>query len=60
MFISEARPGTGDLDYRTYLRRLEALPQDASLLIEHLSTAEEYDLARECIFSVGEELGISF
>jgi len=58
--ISEARPGTGGLDYKTYLRGLEALPQDAPLLIEHLSSAEEYDLAREHILSVGAEIGISF
>lgn len=58
--IDEARPGTGGLDYRTFLRGLEALPQDAPLLIEHLKTAEEYDLAREYIFSVGKEIGISF
>ncbi len=57
---SEVRPGTGGLDYRTYLRCLEALPQDAPLLIEHLSSQEEYDLAREYIFSVGKEIGISF
>lgn len=60
LFLSECRPGTGGLDYATYLRGLEALPQDAPLMIEHLSTAEEYDLAREYIFSVGEDIGISF
>ena len=58
--INEVRPGTGGLDYRAYLRGLEALPQDAPLLIEHLKTAEEYDLAREYIFSVGKEIGVSF
>ena len=58
--ISEVRPGTGGLDYQTYLRGIEALPQDAPLLIEHLRTAEEYDLAREYIFSVGAEIDISF
>lgn len=57
--INEVRPGTGGLDYRTYLRGLEALPQDAPLLIEHLKGAEEYDLAREYIVSVGEEIGVS-
>jgi sugar phosphate isomerase/epimerase len=59
-YLKEVRPGTGHLDYRTYLRGLEALPQDAPLLIEHLKTAEEYDLAREYIFSVGKEIGVSF
>jgi len=58
--INEVRPGTGGLDYRTYLRGLEALSQDAPLLIEHLKTAEEYDLAREYIFSVGKDIDISF
>ena len=58
--INEVRPGTGSLDYRTYLRGLEALPQDAPLLIEHLKTSEEYNLAREYIFSVGKEIGVSF
>jgi sugar phosphate isomerase/epimerase len=58
--LNEARPGTGGLDYRTFLRGLEALPQDAPLLMEHLKGSEEYDKAREYIFSVGEEIGISF
>lgn len=58
--INETRPGTGYLDYKTYLKGLDALPQDAPLLIEHLGTQEEYDLAREYIFSVGKEIGISF
>ncbi len=58
--ISETRPGLGNLDYRTYLKGLDSLPQNPPLLIEHLSTAEEYDLARKYIFSIGEEIGISF
>ena len=57
--INEVRPGTGRLDYRTFLRELESLPQDAPLLIEHLKSAEEYDLAREHIISVGKEIGVS-
>jgi len=59
-YFKEVRPGTGSMDYRTYLRGLESLSQDAPLLIEHLATAEEYNLAKEYIFSVGEEIGISF
>lgn len=58
--ISEARPGTGNLDYKAYLRGLESLPQKPPLMIEHLSTEEEYTLAREYIMSVGKEIGISF
>ena len=58
--INETRPGTGKLDYRTYLRELNALPQNPPLMIEHLSTEEEFTLAREYIFSVGKEIGVSF
>ncbi len=58
--ISETRPGTGNLDYETYLRGLERLPQNPPLMIEHLNTEEEYTLAREYIMSVGQRIGISF
>jgi sugar phosphate isomerase/epimerase len=48
----EVRPGTGSLDYRTYLRRLASLPHPAPLMIEHLPNAAEYDAARQHIFDV--------
>ncbi len=56
----EVRPGTGTIDYETFLRRLARLPQDAPLMIEHLPNAEEYDKAREHIFDVGRKIGIRF
>jgi sugar phosphate isomerase/epimerase len=52
--------GTGSLDYKTYLRRLAALPDDVPLMIEHMKGAEEYDRSREYVFRLGKELGISF
>jgi sugar phosphate isomerase/epimerase len=56
----EVAPGKGSLDYATYLKRLAELPQNPSLMIEHLSTAEEYAGAREHIFAVGHKTGLSF
>ncbi len=56
----EVAPGKGSLDYTTYLRRLAQLPQNAPLMLEHLSTAEEYAGAREHIFEVGRKAGLSF
>jgi len=56
----EVAPGKGALDYATYLRRLAQLPQDAPLMLEHLSSAEEYSGAREHIFQVGRNAGLSF
>ena len=56
----EVAPGKGSLDYATYLKRLAELPQNAPLMLEHLSTAEEYAGAREHIFEVGRKAGLSF
>jgi len=51
----EVAPGKGKLDYATYLRRLARLPQNPPLMLEHLSTAEEYAGARHHIFDIGHQ-----
>jgi sugar phosphate isomerase/epimerase len=56
----EVVPGTGTLDYTTFLKRLAALPQGPPLMIEHLGKADEYDRAREYILDVGKKAGLSF
>ncbi len=56
----EVRPGQGSLDYATFLKRLAALPQEAPLMLEHLTNEAEYTLARDHIFKVGLEVGLSF
>lgn len=56
--LDEVRPGVGHLDYRTYLRCLEALPRDTPLMLEHLATAEEYAAGAAYIRSVAQEIGV--
>jgi len=56
----EVVPGTGTLDYTTFLKRLAALPQGPPLMIEHLGKAEEYERARDHILDVGKKAGLSF
>lgn len=56
----EVRPGLGSLDYSTFLRRLAQLPHQPPLMLEHLSTAEEYDAARQYIVAKGSGLGVRF
>ncbi|MBM3333077.1 sugar phosphate isomerase/epimerase [Candidatus Sumerlaeota bacterium] len=56
----EVRPGTGSLDYKTFLRRQAELAHQPPLMIEHLSGAAEYDKAREHIMAVGKEIGVRF
>ncbi len=56
----EVRPGTGSLDYPTYLRRLARLPHRPPLMLEHLTTADEYAAARDFIADKGQGLGLRF
>lgn len=56
----EVRPGTGSLDYPTFLRRLARLPHQPPLMLEHLTTAEEYAAAAAFIVAKGTEVGMRF
>ncbi len=57
--LDETRPGLGGLDYATFLKELSKL-QGVPLMLEHLSSAEEYDKAAEHIRSVAKKTGLSF
>ena len=56
----EVQPGKGVMDYPTYLRGVASLPQNPPLMLEHLASAAEYDAARNHIFEVGKQAGLSF
>jgi sugar phosphate isomerase/epimerase len=56
----EVIPGQGSLDYTTFLQRVAKLPQNPPLMLEHLSTPEEYTAAREHVFEVGHKAGLNF
>lgn len=56
----EVVPGRGEVDYRPYLRGLAALGHEATLMMEHLKTAEEYEEGKRHIQKVAAELGLSF
>lgn len=47
--IQEVIPGTGLIDYQTYLRELSQLQVDAPLMLEHLHNEEEYTKGRQYI-----------
>ena len=55
--LDELRAGSGKLNYSVYLQELAKL-KDVPLMMEHLKTAEEYDLAARHIRSVGKSVGI--
>jgi sugar phosphate isomerase/epimerase len=60
LHFREVQPGKGALDYTTYLQRIAQLPLTPPLMLEHLSSAEEYTAAREHIFEVGRKAGLAF
>jgi sugar phosphate isomerase/epimerase len=56
--VQEVCPGTGVMDFETYLIRLSNLEWPRTLCPEHLK-AEEYPLAREHIRTVAEKAGVT-
>jgi sugar phosphate isomerase/epimerase len=56
--FAEAIPGTGVLDFRTYLTELDRLPGDIPLLLEHLYSPEEYRQGYDHLTALADELGI--
>jgi sugar phosphate isomerase/epimerase len=56
--LDETRPGLGGLDYVTFLRELDKLAVDTPLMLEHLSSEKEYDLAAEHVRTVASRIGV--
>ena len=59
LHLDEVQIGEGVLDYRTYLGELNRLPREVPLMLEHLK-GEEYAVARDRIFAVGDTADIEF
>jgi len=58
LHLDEVMIGEGALDYRTYLAELDRL-DDVPLMLEHLP-AEDYAIARDRVFAVGDAIDVSF
>jgi|KBSMisStandDraft_5_1062788.scaffolds.fasta_scaffold129221_1 sugar phosphate isomerase/epimerase len=58
--INEGRPGTGILDWKTFLRGVADLPLNPPIMMEHLRTQDEYLQARDYIFAQGRQIGVTF
>ncbi len=56
--MDEVPVGVGNLDYRAYLRELNALGRDIPLMLEHY-TEPEYIQGRDHIRAVGRDIGIA-
>ena len=56
--LDECRPGTGGLDYRTYLACLAELPERTCLMLEHMTEEEDYVEATRYLKGLAEEMGL--
>lgn len=57
--LDEAIPGTGSLSFDTLLTELNKLDPDTPIMLEHLTTEEEYNLANSNIREIAKKLNIS-
>src|SRR5215510_15119505 len=57
--FAETIPGRGGIDYRAYLANITALPFEAPLMLEHLSSPAEYEEGKQYILKLAEQMGIS-
>ena len=56
--FAETVPGRGGIDYRAYLANITALPFEAPLMLEHLSTPAEYEEGKLHILKLADEMKI--
>jgi sugar phosphate isomerase/epimerase len=56
--LEEVRPGLGGLDYKTFLIELNKIDPETSIMLEHLSSEEEYSMATSYIRSVADKMRI--
>lgn len=54
----ETVPGRGGIDYQTYLANIVALPFEAPLMLEHLSTQAEYEEGKQHILKLAKGMRI--
>ena len=58
--LQEVVPGTGLIDYKTYLTELSRLGTDAPLMLEHLHSEEDYNQGRQYIQHSARTLGLAW
>ena len=57
--LDEVRPGLGRLDYSVFLQEASRLDPDLPIMLEHLPTEEEYDLAAVYVRGVAADAGLA-
>jgi sugar phosphate isomerase/epimerase len=60
LHLDECAPGEGVLDYRVFLRELASLDRDVPLVLEHLTTPQQYRGGADYIRGIAAEMGVKF
>ena len=50
--------GTGNMDYETFLVRISRLKRPTNVLVEFLTTEEEYQQAQRSMRAVAQKVGV--
>jgi len=58
--FNEVPPGQGGLDIAAHLLEVARLPHQPPMLLEHLSSPQQYDRARQHVLRIAAELGLDF
>lgn len=58
--FAETIPGRGGLDYGAYLNSIAMYAPNAPLMLEHLTTAEQYEEGKQYIIHIAQENGVAF
>lgn len=56
--FTEVVPGRGAMDYRTFLRRADAISPNLPMIMEHLPRPEDYEAGANFIRSLAEKMGV--
>ena len=57
--LDEVRPGLGTLDYATFLREVNRVNPDMPVMLEHLPSREDYDLAADYVREIARRENIA-
>jgi sugar phosphate isomerase/epimerase len=55
--LDECRPGAGMLDYRVFLKELAKLSPDMPVLLEHMTSPDDYQVGADYIRNIAAEVG---
>ena len=57
--LDECRPGTGGVDYETFIKCADKLDNDTPFMLEHMSKQSDYDIAAQYLREIAERISVN-